>query len=184
MAALCFKESKEEQYFGSSFWYFETPIQQKECIKWALKYEKDNAQVDPAKSNMGGYQSFSSDDFAELPFFETIKNTLYEFPSFMFDNWWLNINRKGDYNKVHTHPRSHISGVYYITDNYGALTFINPLQHNRLWENRIFGKPMELKVSAKPGDLILFPSDIPHFVDQHNTRNPRISISFNLYFEY
>ena len=174
---------REEQYFNSPFWFFETPIQQKECIKWALEYEKDNAQVDLALSNRGGYQSSSSTDFSKIPFFEIIKNSLHEFPSFTFDNWWLNINRKGDYNNVHTHPESHMSGVYYITDNYNALTFINPLQHSRIWEHEIFGKPIEFKVNAKPGDIILFYSDIPHYVDTHNTHNPRISLSFNLYFK-
>ena len=83
---------------------------------------------------------------------------------------------------VHTHPESHMSGVYYITDNHQALTLTNPLKHNRLWESMLFNKPCDIKINAKPGDLVLFPSDIPHFVDPHNSRNPRISLSFNISF--
>ena len=174
---------REEQHFSSSFWFFETPIEQNDCIKWALKYEKDIPR-DSSKSNVGGYQSLSSNDFSEIPFFEVIKNSLHELPSFTFKNWWLNINRKGDYNRTHTHPFADVAGVYYITDNHEALTLINPLQHNRLWEDMVFNKPCHTKINAKPGDLILFPADIPHFVDPHNSHNPRISLSFNISFNF
>ena len=32
---------------------------------------------------------------------------------------------------------------------------------------------------GKKGSLIIFPSDIPHWVDSHDLDTPRISISFN-----
>ena len=117
-------------------------------------------------------------------YFLLYQNTLYEFPSFTFDNWWLNINRKGNYNKVHTHPESHISGVYYITDNCDALSFINPLLFDR---DLVLGKcrsncfnSEEWAYPVKTGHLVLFPSYLHHYVKPLKGNKNRISLAFNV----
>ena len=74
-------------------------------------------------SNRGGYQSNDidlsnksfADFFANIEFHATgfAASVLTAKTQFMH-NAWININNYGDYNVVHNHPYSHISGVYYL----------------------------------------------------------------------
>ena len=51
----------------------------------------------------------------------------YEFEA----NAWVNINKKGGFNSIHTHGRFHISGVYYVkqpaveASQNGMIEFVN-----------------------------------------------------------
>tara|TARA_Y100001963_G_C6525364_1_gene328567 strand:+ start:45 stop:587 length:543 start_codon:yes stop_codon:yes gene_type:complete len=167
--------------FSTPFWHFRTEPY-KDAITWALEYEKNhptNTQV----SNVGGYQSTSSDDYTEIPFFleSAIKNSLDELPPFVYGNWWLNVNRKGDFNITHTHPDAHSAVVYSITDNQGSLILLNPLNHSREFLASQFGWNSETyKVNALAGDITVFPADVPHRVDPNYSDNPRISLAFNI----
>ena len=97
----------------------------------------------------------------------------------------MNINEKGNYNGKHVHPLADLSGVWYITDNEGLLIFEDPLVFSRAEiTRRIFGSTTLQQVKAKAGQLLLFPSDLPHFVEEHILDTPRISVSFNLIAKY
>ena len=96
-------------------------------------------------------------------------------------DWWLNINEKGDYNIMHTHPGSHFSCIWYITNNEGSLVLSSPLTHTRV-ALLVSGFPINLEevVNCSAGTLLVFPSDIPHYVEEHKLDTPRISVSFNM----
>ena len=96
----------------------------------------------------------------------------------------MNVNEKGDFNFQHTHPKSDLSGIWYLTDNNNSLVFIDPLQHSR--SNLYLAFP-ELDigegvyVNAKAGEVLIFPSDLPHYVEPHSLDTTRVSVSFNMH---
>ena len=109
-----------------------------------------------------------------------ILKCLETLPRFQLSNWWININKKGDFNDYHTHPGSMLSAVWYITDNYRSIEFQNPLLHNR---NNILDEmdwSMADVIDCTAGDLLVFPSDLIHRVYPHTEDTLRISVSFNM----
>ena len=99
---------------------------------------------------------------------------------------WANVNRKGHYNNIHSHPYSTWSGVYYVDPGdqaysdtpAGTLTFLSP---NLAGTNTFFTKVLPQSSSVRPsaGLMVLFPSYLQHFVHPYEGTQPRISIAFN-----
>jgi uncharacterized protein (TIGR02466 family) len=101
-------------------------------------------------------------------------------------NAWANINRPGDFNKVHTHPGSTWSGVYYVDPGCSnpdaestPLHLSDPCPSRT---NIFFPELSTSNVVIKPesGLMILFPSYVPHGVLPHRGDRERISIAFNV----
>lgn len=100
---------------------------------------------------------------------------------------WVNVNRSGDYNKVHTHPGSTWSGTYYIdpgdpppgAEHGTPIHFFDPCQGRA---NTFLPQfvSTSILVRPEPGLMILFPSYLPHTVLPHEGTRPRISVAFNL----
>ena len=63
-------------------------------------------------------------DYLPLPFREYILNSFAFRDKIRPANWWLNVHEKGDFNFQHTHPKSDLSGIGYLTDNNNSLVFI------------------------------------------------------------
>lgn len=98
---------------------------------------------------------------------------------------WVNINRSGDFNKVHVHPGSTWSGTYYVDDgepddsNGGTpLHLFDPCQGRTM--SFLPMLPSSVYIRPRPGLMVLFPSYVPHMVFPHVGRGARISIAFNL----
>ena len=168
--------------FGSPIWraYNELP---RGAYEWALDYQEDNENK--TRSNRGGYQSVAQTfDYLPFPFKDHILNSFKFKDKLRPANWWLNVNEKGDFNFQHTHPKCDLSGIWYLTDNNNTLVFIDPLQHSR--SNLYLAFP-ELDigegvyVNAKAGEILLFPSDLPHYVEPHPLDSKRVSVSFNMH---
>ena len=105
-------------------------------------------------------------------------------------NWtlsaWANVNRSGDFNKVHVHPGSTWSGTYYIdtgepVDPAGGapLHLINSCQGRDLTFLPSL-RPTNVYVQPVPGLMVVFPSYVPHMVFPHVGSGTRISVAFNL----
>ena len=113
-------------------------------------------------------------------------------------NWvvqgWANVNRFGDYHDYHNHPRSYLSGTYYVQVperreklrtrpdlRPGCITFYDPRYAANAWA--IKNDPYieaEHTIQPEPGLLMLWPSFINHFVHPNLSKQPRITISFNI----
>ena len=109
-----------------------------------------------------------------------------------YANVWMNINGKGGYNEVHTHPGAVMSGAFYVTvppGPVGKLTF-----HRNAIEGYVIhslGTSEDMSTAEVPhthstwayppvnGRLMLFPAWVPHGVRENETDEERISISFN-----
>ena len=100
-------------------------------------------------------------------------------------NIWININNKSASNRLHSHPFSLISGVYYvdIPEDSGNLIF---KREQRFFDHR-FSRWATVDsdsikcIKPEPGKLILFPSYLMHYVEENNNTLDRISIAFNLH---
>ena len=149
-------------------------------------------------SNKGGWQST---DLIKVKEFEPLSNIILdvvpilkepykikENASFYISEMWLNINKPTNYNILHHHGDSFLSGVYYVSvpPEAGKIWF----RHPSIAKTVINWVPYfdELNehnsnswyVEPKAGDLILFPSWLEHEVDQNKSEEERISIAFNL----
>lgn len=101
---------------------------------------------------------------------------------------WANVNRRGEFNKMHFHPGSTWSGVYYVDDGgtvagdrvSGSLSLLNPVQVASM---SFFAMqlPQARAIMPEPGMMVLFPSYVLHSVHPHNGDRPRISIAFNVH---
>lgn len=145
-------------------------------------------------SNVGGFQTESFTDLDN----NKIKENLFTKPATeyikQFDknyniellNFWVNSNNKNDYNLLHNHIDSNISGVYYIKvpKNSGRIVLQNgdltkmyskneTYFDNPNFHSRYFIEPNEY-------DLILFPSETLHYVEPNRSDEERISVAFNL----
>jgi uncharacterized protein (TIGR02466 family) len=96
---------------------------------------------------------------------------------------WLNYTRKGQSHHRHVHTNSLISGVLYINAkkevdgicfyrNSGAQISVSDEYVN--WYNA-----PSWRLSVGAGDVVLFPSNLSHGVEQTSGEHTRISLAFN-----
>jgi len=116
----------------------------------------------------------------ENPMNEYIKNCHEKFGvrplnSYHFDYTasWFNVAFGGSYNAPHIHPLSQISAAYYVrteepTKEYPFSGRIDLIENNT-----------QYPFSPKSGTLLLFPSDMLHWVHPYHGSDIRICLSFN-----
>jgi uncharacterized protein (TIGR02466 family) len=168
---------------------------QPNLIEWIYNYQKDTNSV--VHSNRGGWQSpsdfYLSDSFTEFSNY-VFQNSLMALTHYNLDfklgNMWININRKGDYNVIHHHANSIISGVLWVKtpENCGSLIFQSPHSFTQYLllqnvDSEIAKKQnyyCNYRYNPKEGTMILFPSDLMHGVEPNESDENRISIAFNL----
>jgi uncharacterized protein (TIGR02466 family) len=168
---------------------------QPSLIDWIYNYQKTVNGV--TLSNRGGWQSLSDfylDESFDKYIDYILKNIMVSLThynlNFKLSNMWININKKGDYNVIHNHPLSVMSGVFWVKTpkNCGSLVFHSPhnftqtllLQNidSEIAKEQNYYESFTFK--PKEGTMILFPSDMLHGVERNESDEDRISISFNL----
>jgi uncharacterized protein (TIGR02466 family) len=146
-----------------------------------------------SRSNRGGWQSetnlWEQEVFKSLLEKTTaiaqsiIESISQNRPQMVIRAMWGNINPKGGMNFTHVHPSGWMSGVYYIQLPQGTdeITFEDPrparmmdFQRSCLVSDEYFSH------QPKVGELLLFPSWLPHFVLPNTSNEERISVSFNI----
>lgn len=172
-------------------------LNNKQIENYCLKIKnKDKGQT---KTNVGGWQSndlIGNHKILNNLFISIIDNA-NQFGKYLnfknklsIDNIWININSYKDFNKVHCHPNSLISGVYYVKTpkDCGNINFVNSnndLLYN-CWNIQKFNNynsynSPEWFMPSLEKNLYLFPSWLNHYVEPNmNKKEQRISISFNL----
>jgi len=162
-----------------------------------LSAVKDYKEKNPSKENVSGYQSPDTlQHVAELrPLFEYICKMAFKACAQLdfincdiaITSAWLNINDSRQCMKSeHVHGDT-FSGVFYlqIPEESGKLSISNPAI-NRMWggcrltSNKNEFTAESIKIEPVEGNIIFFPSYIPHAVETNNHDEERISISFNL----
>lgn len=163
-------------------------------IKFSKKLKNQQGRI---LSNVGGFQSkdlnlnenILQSLISEILKFGNIfsKEVLCINKQMSLENIWLNINYYKDYNMVHNHPFSIISGVFYVKTpkKCGNLKFYKDtdsssfLHQNIVYNYNNFNSET-WKFIPEENMLYLFPSWYKHLVEQNLSKQERISISFNL----
>jgi uncharacterized protein (TIGR02466 family) len=101
---------------------------------------------------------------------------------------WANVSRKGHYHRLHNHPGSCWSGVYYVDAGQqvegqplsGVLELLDPRPFTEMVPTP--GDPFGQKALVRPrnGAMVIFPSWMYHFANPYLGVGERISIAFNV----
>ena len=164
---------------------------------YELQEESFSGQI---KSNRGGWHSpnFKLTDKNSIQFKFGLKLQKYILKTFQTFEWktenknisinsmWAIINKKNDYNVVHTHPNSYLSAAYYVSapKNCGRfqLESLNIAKRHLcpeiLKNNELNAQVAGIEISE--GDLLMFPGYLPHKVAMNESDEDRIVISFNV----
>jgi len=152
------------------------------------------------RSNKGGWHSknFNLSDKNSIQLKFALKLQPYIIKTFENFGWkikdknirisemWAIINKKDDFNVVHTHPNCYLSAAYYVRakKNCGKFEVEHPNNAKRYFFPEIEKiNEFNLEVASidiEEGDLLLFPSYLPHKVSQNNIDEDRVVISFNV----
>ena len=163
--------------FPTPIWRIEGAPQQlvDELYQGAYKFKEVYTDT-PQRSNEGGYQTpnLKWKDFHPqgIEYVNKVVGDIFE--SFTVQSWWYNINGKGHWNIPHVHPHCDIALILYLTDSDKLLHLMSP------FPERKFDKDGHVSVDANKGDIIMFPSDLLHYVIPNSKEDDRISISMNL----
>ena len=152
------------------------------------------------KSNRGGWHSkdFKLTDQNSIQFKFALELQKYIFDTFQKFGWetrkknillremWSIINKKNDFNVIHTHPNCYLSAAYYVRapENCGKFMVENPNSVKKHFFPQIANKT-ELNmpvasIDVSEGDLLIFPGYLPHKVGKNESDEDRIVISFNV----
>ncbi len=152
------------------------------------------------KTNFGGWQS--DDDLYKYGEFGWLLDTIIKLGNelapefgtkkeFNDGHLWANINVKGGFNIVHTHPDAILSGAVYLKiekEDQGLIEFFDaregsPTAHWQCYtqfeEKNAFTTNVH-SVAPKEGDILFFPGWLKHWVSPNLTDQDRVSISFNM----
>ena len=189
-------EIKAHVWFPTLIWQADLPDSQKSVLsemKESVLSIKEKNPDGVKKTNYGGWQSKDYKSFSDK--FKLIGNKLNEtiktcaeqigVPELNLKNYWININRYGDYNTVHNHRGAILSGVFYIDvpdENMGNINFFRDDDINYYLPplekyNNFTGE--KATYTPKSGRVLIFPSWLRHSVDGSKSEKQRISMSFN-----
>jgi len=164
---------------------------------YELQKEGSSGQI---KSNRGGWHSpnFKLADNNSIQFKFAIELQKYILKTFQTLGWktenknisinamWAIINKKNDFNVVHTHPNSYLSAAYYVSapKNCGKFQVesLNIAKRHSypeiLRNNELNAQVAGIEISE--GDLLIFPGYLPHKVAMNESDEDRIVVSFNV----
>ena len=152
-----------------------------------------------SKSNRGGWHSenFKLTDQNSIQFKFALELQKYIFDTFIKFGWvaknnirikemWSIINKKNDFNVVHTHPNCFLSAAYYVKAPKDCGKFI--IENPNIAKRHSFPSIAErnelnsfiTSIDVNEGDLLLFPGYLPHKVAKNESEEDRIVISFNV----
>ena len=175
-----------------------------ELQKLVLGKEADDLKNRIVRSNAGGWQSAGNLITWKEPCIEIFRQRIEKLVTnilqhiirdqgvnrsfrLLIDSW-ANINRRGDYNVVHTHPNCMWSGVYYVTPGNpdpdvphgGLLELLDPREAANYVQVTSTVLDERHFYENKPGRMLLWPSWVKHMVHPYVGDGERISIAFNV----
>tara|TARA_R100000353_G_scaffold46978_1_gene37468 strand:+ start:204 stop:812 length:609 start_codon:yes stop_codon:yes gene_type:complete len=171
-----------------------------DLIDWIYAYKEKHEGISRI-SNRGGWQSQSKEVFTDKEF-EPFKNKIIPCITDLCDEFhvfrrmdlvqmWINVNGPHSYNVSHRHPGCQLAGVLWVkqTPESGRFVFdnmdvgyrdamlITATDRDFLEEKKM---PPEYVPKYQDGTLIMFPAGLSHRVEINETKEDRLSLSFNI----
>jgi uncharacterized protein (TIGR02466 family) len=100
---------------------------------------------------------------------------------------WLNFTNPGQHHHPHSHPNSFLSGTFYFSadKNQDSISFFNTLLREFILPPESFNEYNAERwvVPVETGDIVVFPSNLKHCVDDTVKERTltRISVAFNTF---
>jgi uncharacterized protein (TIGR02466 family) len=96
---------------------------------------------------------------------------------------WINLHDRGGFNFLHVHEGSLLSGSFYlkVPSGSGKFVFRDPrpgVVHGYV-KGAVPNGYSDIQLAPDAGLLVLFPCWMEHYVEPHNSDEPRITIAFN-----
>ena len=171
----------------------------KELSEYIYKL-RDEDKVGLERSNKGGWHSINFKLGIENSIQQKFAIKMQKYILKVFQNYgwktenknirikemWAVINKKGDFNVLHTHPNCYLSSAYYVKapENCGRFQIEDPNIARRHSYPEVHKKnEFNLEVAGievNEGDLLIFPGYLPHKVKKNESDEDRIVISFNV----
>lgn len=145
-------------------------------------------------SNVGGIQTapFTDNQLDEIllePFIQYTNNLNKRgYVKWKVLSYWINLNRKSNFNKPHAHVDSniHFSGIWYLKapKDSGNLIFLNSdksLEVNNAFDffDHSFAYA-DYTIIPEDNKLVIFPCNVTHYVEPSKSKEERISVAFNI----
>jgi uncharacterized protein (TIGR02466 family) len=192
---------KRDDWFPTSIWSFDG--EDNAALNVALLqaiYEeraRDTAGMTGRSSSLSWH---SQDDLHRRPAFEPLMRQIIRNVSevIRFQEWdltrltpgivncWAIVHGRHGYNRVHTHPHSYLSGVYYVQapEGSGDLYFEDPRSAHVMTMPPVLRQTPATfqKVTYPPraGRMLVFPAWVPHGVEPNLSDGDRVCLSFNI----
>jgi uncharacterized protein (TIGR02466 family) len=174
-------------------------------VNAALREEvlrREQSEPTQQYSNVGGWHSKHDLFNWSLPAVETLRGWVTEAVQHMVASTahgkavrgsiqavaWANVMRHGCFHRIHNHPASAWSGVYYVDpgtpaanhSHSGVFEIMDPRPHTEMVPTP--GSPFGQRAifRPEPGLMLVFPSWLYHFVNPYYGTGARISIAFNI----
>ena len=186
-----------EPIFKYKFQNYEDFNKDLKAYIYELQKESSSGQI---KSNRGGWHSknFRLTDKNSIQFKFGIELQKYILRTFQTLGWktenknisinsmWAIINKKNDFNVIHTHPNSYLSAAYYVSapKNCGKFQIENlNIAKRHSYPEILKNNELNAQVAGievEEGDLLIFPGYLPHKVAMNESDEDRIVVSFNV----
>ena len=115
-----------------------------------------------------------------------IINTLdYNVKDIAITDMWANVLKDQEHHPTHTHSNNFLSGTYYLqSDQKASIVFHDPRPAAdvivpRKKETTLNNSSL-LSYASKQNRAVIFPSWLPHWVQQNKSKTKRISIAWNI----
>ncbi len=96
---------------------------------------------------------------------------------------WINLHDRGGFNFLHVHEGSLLSGSFYLKVPPGSGKFVfrdpRPGVIHGYVKGAVPNGYSDIQLAPDAGLLVLFPCWMEHYVEPHNSDEPRITIAFN-----
>lgn len=165
--------------------------------------EKEREVRNVQRSQVGGWRS--DDDLFEWPFPEvtSLRERVMDMMQGMLSIYtggqsvsgdatmkaWATVARSGDFTRVHTHPATHLSGVYFASGGEpdgtrpeaGQYGFIDPRIGIEMTPAPGLPYGERLAVTPAAGTMVMYPSWLQHYTEPFFGAGERIAVSFTAF---
>ena len=202
-----FKSEPKKTFFAPEYDYtiFETMVQKvnfQELAKLLLSKEKEILELPVSTGPAGKVNSYTGlksnsttqrfDKYNVLKWddenIKQLKGNILHFhngimqyfkqpiPKELYIQCWYNVMRKGEQIKTHLHdigPNCYLGGHICVQCDDTSTHYINPI-------NQI-NDPMLYSSKNEVGKMTIFPNNVPHYTDIHNSDSERITLAFDIF---
>ena len=181
--------------FATRIWQARLPALRRHLDAWVAEVLRMRA-ASPQPAGRTNRAGWNSSDMAVLdrPVFAPLREAVHAgcaaalrdmgVPPLRFElQSWVNLHDRGGFNFLHVHEGSLLSGSFYlkVPPGSGRFVFRDPrpgVVHGYV-KGAVPNGYSDIQLTPEAGLMVLFPCWMEHYVEPHDSDEPRIVIAFN-----